>query len=180
MQTIIYFIIIMQELNKEQLDFMYKTIDCKMSKIICERNYHLSKQDKEDIRSFVVENTLKRWRYFDATKSKWNTFLVLCIDCSLATAWQWWWRYKWRLPFEEMPEDAEEIFEVPPDSDNGVEELIDNLVEDETSREILWLRYQGYKNHEIKQMGYKKYDWDKAYWQIESAFKRVNKKRRKK
>ena len=133
----------MEQLTDEQIAYGYKTIHCKIKS---SRFFNLTDEDIEDITSYVWQNVISHWKYFDHKKAKWNTFLVLCINHALSEAWEWWYRQHWRTITEPLPDDDILCQEV---SDEDVDALLDELVKDPNHREMMRLRYQGFTANEI-------------------------------
>ena len=123
------------KLTDEMIKFANDYLDCK----IYARNVaYATKEDREDIKSFCLQRLVNRWQSYDSNKSKWTTYMVTVLKTALVDALRWHYIHRQRMPFETLDESLDAEYE-----DVDLYDLIDDLLEDSTSREVCKMRLDG-------------------------------------
>lgn len=104
----------------------------------------LNASDAEEMIQAIVVHISKYWSYDPSLGYSWKTYAISSIYKLISSEMRKHWQRVGR--HEELKEDM--TIEAPPDYDEGIG-AIEELVEDETLRRMLTLKYEGYSNGEI-------------------------------
>ena len=139
----------MSELTEEQIKWIYDGIGI----VMWQKAIILRDADREDFVSHALLQCVRQWMRYDPQKSTWKTYMWMVIECAVKSTYCWWYRQHWRIPMCEMPDDDCSV--AASCDDGAVKCLVAEIFgDDETLREVCWLRYEGYTRDEIVARGY--------------------------
>lgn len=129
------------ELTDEQAEYLYANVRYMVMSKHC-----LNTNEAEEMTQAVVAHLSKYWNY-DASKGySWKTYAITSIQRRIMTEMRKHWDDKNRQV--ELGDDEWKI-EERPDTHDADLELLDDIVEDETVRRLLRLKYEGYDCRDI-------------------------------